>query len=352
MHIETTLDTILELFDYPAFCVGDGVIRCVNQPAEIHGFAVGQSIYPMLRTDEAAYREFSGGTLYLNLSVGSVTMEACVSRLEQYHLFTLRDEQPELNAYARAARELRQPLTQILSVAENLFPRLSEGDNPPVTAGLAVMNRGFYQMLRQINNMSDAASCGISRMEIRDVSAVFEELMERIADLSAEAGFSLRFQNHPQPIYSLVDCQKLERATYNMISNAMGHCKPGDTIDVSLGLHRNAVCLTVINPGYGASVSASMFRQHLQEPGLNDSQNGLGLGFALIQAAAASHKGTFLLCNTPSGGIKATLQFPVCQRSDQLRSPALRLDYAGERDHGLVELSQFLPDHLFDPRNL
>ena len=33
-----------------------------------------------------------------------------------------------------------------------------------------------------------------------------------------------------------------------------------------------------------------------------------------------------------------------------LRSPVLRVDYAGELDHGLVEFSELLPAELYDPQ--
>ena len=31
-----------------------------------------------------------------------------------------------------------------------------------------------------------------------------------------------------------------------------------------------------------------------------------------------------------------------------LRSPVMRIDYAGERDHGLIELSDCLPIHVYE----
>ena len=39
-------------------------------------------------------------------------------------------------------------------------------------------------------------------------------------------------------------------------------------------------------------------------------------------------------------------------RDATLRSPKMRIDYAGERDHGLIELSDVLPAHLYDPETI
>ena len=36
--------------------------------------------------------------------------------------------------------------------------------------------------------------------------------------------------------------------------------------------------------------------------------------------------------------------------SDHVRSPILKVDYAGERDHGLLELSDVLPADMYKPQ--
>ena len=49
------------------------------------------------------------------------------------------------------------------------------------------------------------------------------------------------------------------------------------------------------------------------------------------------------------GCIRITLSMQVRQSKDTgVRSPILHIDYAGERDHGLIELSDVLPAAAFD----
>ena len=64
----------------------------------------------------------------------------------------------------------------------------------------------------------------------------------------------------------------------------------------------------------------------------------------LIRNAAAKHGGTVLVDQPEGSGSRITLTIPIRQdTSGMLRSPVLRVDYAGDQDHGLVELADCLP---------
>ena len=54
-----------------------------------------------------------------------------------------------------------------------------------------------------------------------------------------------------------------------------------------------------------------------------------------------------LLDYTPQGNLRATLTMEIDQSTSRIRSPQLRVDYSGERDHGLIELSDILPPSCY-----
>ena len=80
---------------------------------------------------------------------------------------------------------------------------------------------------------------------------------------------------------------------------------------------------------------------------VEDSRYGLGLGMVLIRSTAAVHGGTVLVDHPEGSGTRITVSFAIHQGEATLRSPRMRIDYAGERDHGLIELSDVLPAHLY-----
>ena len=69
------------------------------------------------------------------------------------------------------------------------------------------------------------------------------------------------------------------------------------------------------------------------------------------QSAAQQHAGTVLVDQPTESGTRVTLTLRIRPgSSDYVRSPILKVDYAGERDHGLLELSDVLPADLYKPQ--
>ena len=281
---------------------------------------------------------------------------ASVMRLGGGDLFALdpEDNDTTLRCYSLAAQELRQPLTQVMSISDQLFPAIAAEEDSETARQMARMNRALHQMLRIVGNMSDATGSGVPRLELRDITAVAEEILDHAISLCRSAGIELVFENHPAAVYTMVDYQRLERAIYNLLSNAMKHTAPGGTITLRLKRRGNTVYLTVEDAGLGAdpALSPGTLSRFLREPSLEDTRNGLGLGLPLVRAVAAAHHGALLLEQMKSGGFRATMSLPVRQESTTLRSPMVRIDYAGERDHGLIELSESLPPEWYLPNKL
>ena len=71
----------------------------------------------------------------------------------------------------------------------------------------------------------------------------------------------------------------------------------------------------------------------------------------LVHAAAALHGGTVLVDHPTETGTRITMSLAIRTGSGaKLRSPMLKVDYAGERDHGLLEFADILPSSVYDPR--
>ena len=347
---------LLDLMERPAFYVRDGKIRCVSRSARARMVTESSPVAPMLGEGNADYQNFSGGSLTLGVTVGSVHYRADVERLDEGDLFLLScdAEDQELRALALASQQLRLPLNQLLSAADGLFPRLAADAPEELRTQMAAMNRSLYQLLRLVLNMSDAHQSLSPRPELRDVSAVMQEIFDESARLCREAGVELVFENLPRSLYSLIDSSRLERAVYNLISNALIRVGPGGTIRASLTHHGTRLYLTVANPAPDRPdlASAGIFSRFLREPGLETSRSGLGLGLRLVQSAALAHGGTVLMEPVPDGGMRVTMSLAIRQTTDALQSPSLHIDYAGERNHALIELADSLPSRLYRPGQL
>ena len=345
---------LLDLMARPAFCVAEGRICRVNEQAAAFGISTGLEIGGLLLTGEEEYAAFEGGCLYLTLSILDQRMGASVSRLEDCDIFCLEDlaDSRELRAMALAARELRTPLNTVMITAQRLFPVSGLQDDPATREQVAQLNRGLFQILRVIGNMSDAGRSAPSpaAMETVDLAAVLREVFAKAEALVSHTQASLTYEDWPEPVFCLADRQSLERAVLNMISNAVKFSRPGDAIRGSLTRRGQKLFLTLTDSGSGipAGIRGDVFTRYQRQCGIEDSRFGIGLGLVLIRAAAAAHGGTVLIDQPGGTGTRVTMTLAIRQGDSRLRADQLRVDYAGEQDHALIELSESLPLSLYE----
>ncbi len=343
----------------PAFCVKDRIIVKVNPAAAAGLIEPGIPVSDLLQTGQEEYADFGGGCLYLTLSLCGQAAGACVTRKKDFDLFLLdrAADNSELQAMALAARELREPLSSIMITASRLFPT-ADIKTPEEAEQIARMNRSLFQLLRIVSNMSDANRFAMDtgvRQEVRDICAIVNETVEKVQNLSEFTEIRVDCALHPEPVYSLVDAEKLERAIYNIISNALKFTPEGGTLQISLTRRENKLYFSVLDSGCGIpeNLRSGIFSRYTREPGVEDGRFGIGLGLVLIRSAAALHGGTVLVDHPQGGGTRITMTMAVRPGNGrELRSPVLKVDYAGERDHGLLELSDILPVQLYDPKKV
>lgn len=348
-----TVSGMLDLMQRPAFCVQNQTIVKVNTAAAPFLIETGADVKSLIHIGAEEYTEFGGGCLYLTLSISGHIHGASVVRMEDLDIFTIEEEEadPRMQALALAARELREPLSNVMTMTDQLFPALESGDDK-TQEQISRINRGLFQMLRILGNMSDAerfaADTGM-RQEIRDICAVLSEIFKRGTALAAQAGVTLCYTGYPESIYTLTDAPKLERMVLNILSNALKFTPAGGTITAKLTRRGNRMYLSVSDSGSGIAenLRSNLFSRYAREVAVEDSRYGLGLGMVLIRSTAAVHGGTVLVDHPDGAGTRITVSFAIRQGEATLRSPRMRIDYAGERDHGLIELSDVLPAHLY-----
>lgn len=348
---------MLDLMMHPCFCVQNNAICKVNRAAQGYLLSIGTDVRELLHTGATEYAQYQGGCLYLTLLLSGNTVGASVTRTDGYDIFLLEQVQDraELQAMALAARELREPLATVMVTADRLFP-LDVHSAADTNAGDQVMriNRGLYQMLRVIGNMSDAGryhSGGSFQPETIDIAAYFRELFTKNIPLVERAGIDLHYAGPDKPIFCLADSEKLERALLNILSNALKFTPRGGHIDAKLVKTGSLLRLSIRDDGEGIhdEIQKTIYTRYLRQPSIEDSRYGIGLGMVLIRSAAALHGGTVLIDHPDECGTRVTFTIALRQSTEHfVRSPRMHIDYAGERDHSLIELSDALPLSEYD----
>lgn len=338
---------MLELMLRPAFCVHKGQISQVNREASRYLLAVGTPILDLLLTGQEEYAALEEGCLCLTLRIEDHEFAASAIKQGDHSIFVLEQDaiHAHLQSLALVAQEMREPLAGMMSAADRMQSAAPNED-------MAQMNRRLYQMLRLVGNMSDAARFTTQKApaEWVDIDALLREIFAKAIPLSAQSGKTLCYTGLQEHIYTLANDQLIERAVYNLISNAMKYSPKGSTIEAKLVKSGRFLRFTVEDPGCGisADIQGNLFSRYMRNPGLEDPTHGLGLGLLLVRLAASTHGGTVLIDHPHENGTRVTMTLAICQESHAtVRSPRLRIDYAGERDHALVELSDVLDASVY-----
>lgn len=355
MDKKTDMSGMLEMMPHPAFFVQKGIITQANQAACQLLIEPESSIEPILGYNTEEYTAFEGGCLCLTLMLSGCPMQASVTRMDSFDLFMIDQaaEQAELKAMALTAMGLREPLSDIMAIKDQLLPTIDQASDPLTQSRIGQMNRRLNQLHRMVCNMTDAvqyASEAFPRMACQDVCAVVEELFERAAILAEKAGFHLNYQGPREAIVSLIAVDRLERAIYNILSNAMKHAPTGSTIEARL-IHRGKKLYLSIQddgPGIPAHLLGNLYGRYRRQPGIESKLSGMGLGMVLVRGTAAAHGGAVLIDQPKGHGTRITMSLAI-QTSDHstVRSNVFTVDYAGEFDHGLLELSDVLPPEFY-----
>ena len=340
-------NTMLKYLNRPGFCVENGIITQLNDAAASLLLTPGMEVAPLLLTGNEELEAFDHGCLYLKLNLAPGGLDAFVTNLDGQLLF-LVDSAPDkdLQSLALASRELRVPLSGMMVSASRMKDMGAEAQED-----WNRLTRSLHQTLRLVGNMSDA--CRIpdpARQQMVNLTALFDEIFDKAQSAAASAGLDLTWQSLNRDVSSLADADQLERAVLNILSNAMKFTPKGGQIRASLTLNRQSLRLQIADTGCGipADVRATLFHRYQRQPGIEDSRFGLGLGMVIIRNAAACHGGTVLVDHPKEEGTRVTMTLQIRKpQAGSLRSPRIRMDYTGEWNHLLVELSDVLRPECF-----
>ncbi len=350
-------ELLLDLIDRPVFCVNDGIVVRVNQAAQKMQIALGTQITQLIPNDLEPYEKLQDGCLFLTVMIADIPCGATVMRTSECDIFTLEQtsDDAHLQAMALAAQQLRVPLSNVMIITDSLLSNTALQESVETRNQVGQLNKGLFQLLRIISNMADAqryTSPETLRMEPADLNAVLCEILEKAQVLLPRTNIKLKYTGLKKPLFSMVSPEALERAVYNLISNAVKFSPKGGTIEVKLLQRGNMLHFTVQNEGSGINpqTNGNVFSCYRRQPGIEDSRHGIGLGMALVRSVAAAHGGTVLIDAPQEGITRITMTLAIrMENSGNVSSPVLRLgDYAGGWDHGLLELSQILDTALYN----
>ncbi|NDU71540.1 SpoIIE family protein phosphatase [Actinomadura sp. DSM 109109] len=287
------------------------VMPLLRQGRAPYGFLVA-ALNPYRRLDEG-YRGF------VELAAGHVA--AGIGSARGFQAQRRRAEElAELDRakttfFSNISHEFRTPLTLIMGPLQELRARL-EGADDRVHQELDVIHRNGLRLGRLVNSLLDFSRIEAGRMRARyepvDLAEVTAELASvfRSAVDRAGLGFAVECEPLAEPVY--VDRDLWEKVILNLLSNALKFTFDGSIhvrVDTEDGLAR----VTVADTGVGVAadeVPRLFERFHRVENTRSRSNEGSGIGLALVKELVALHGGTITAESTEGEGTRFTVRLP------------------------------------------
>ena len=275
------------------------------------GFAL-LAISPRKQLDE----EYGG---FLSLVGGHVTTAIAEAR-------ALEDERKRAHALAELDRaktaffsnvshEFRTPLTLMLGPLEDLLA--AKGHlSPEVMALLSVTHRNGLRLQKLVNTLLDFSRIEAGRVqasyEPTDLAAFTAELASTFRAAVEKAGLQLIVDCPPlrEPVY--VDREMWEKVVFNLLSNAFKYTFQGK-ITVRLSAEGGSARLSIEDTGTGIpehDVPHLFERFHRVEGARGRTQEGTGIGLALVAELVNLHGGTVEASSTVGRGSTFTVTLP------------------------------------------
>lgn len=215
---------------------------------------------------------------------------------------------------------------------------------------LAVMGRGLYQLMRLSRNLLDTSLYESGELILHKKMHNLHDLCQKIGDSVAEVcekiGIGFEFVTTTDDTTAFFDEERIERVIMNLICNSMQYTREGNKITMSVTQRGDNVAVKIADRGVGiaAEMLPYIFTKHAKGNAASPStMGGVGFGFAVAKAIATLHGGTCIVTSTRDVGTSVTVSFPRNIHKNAGFSAPKQPDYAGGRDHILLELSAVLP---------
>lgn len=269
------------------------------------GYVSSRRVFGKLTAIARGLEAVSSGDVGHRLAVGRENDQVDrIARQINEQLETLaRVTEDTRNTITMIAHELRTPLNRTyLAIQE------AAGESEPEMA-LAEAQReleGVRDTFDTIMSIARARSAGDIRTPLA-LGPLVREIAETFDAVAADAGMTVVVEAEEAPPIG-GDRRMLAQLLVNLVENAIRHCPAGTTIRIVLRPEPDAVLLSVEDDGPGISEA---FREQVLQPfvQIGCSDDGLGLGLALVRAIAERHGARLLLLDA-APGLRVVLRFP------------------------------------------
>jgi two-component system sensor histidine kinase BaeS len=218
------------------------------------------------------------------------------------------------------SHDLRTPLASVQAMIEALDDGVV-GDSAEVRRYYATIRREVARLSRMIDDLFELArmDAGALKLELHPVSLeeVAAEVVDAMQAQAQQRGVELSLQVDDGQREISLDGARMERVASNLVRNALEHTSSGGKIDVSVTHDNGWASLRVADNGVGIESEAlpriwdRFYRAERSRQRAEGSENGAGLGLAIVRGFVEAHGGTVEAASSPGEGTTFTVKLPA-----------------------------------------
>jgi signal transduction histidine kinase len=220
---------------------------------------------------------------------------------------------------ANMSHELRTPLNAVIGFAEMMHGELFGplGD-PHYREYTSVIQGAGRHLLELINDILDMSKIEAGKHEIKrehlDIGDIIRDSLGLMAENASSGGVTLVSDLPSSPLAIDADRRAMKQILLNLLSNAIKFTPSGGKVTAKAGLVDGRVVLSVRDTGIGIPKDqiyrlGNPFVQIRNHAGV--SQNGTGLGLALVRSLAEMQDGELKIESEEGRGTLVSVSFPA-----------------------------------------
>jgi signal transduction histidine kinase len=216
--------------------------------------------------------------------------------------------------------ELRSPLNNIIGFIHLLGEKSTGELNAKQLEYLGYVAKSSAALLAIINDILDLATIDSDAMELEledvDVMDAMRAAAEGVQDRLAENAIDLQIVTTGDVGAFRGDAKRIRQILFNLLSNAIGFSRPGQTVTLAALRREGEVVFKVTDRGRGIAPEAlekvfDRFESHTA----GSRHRGVGLGLSIVRAFTELHGGSVLIDSALGEGTTVTCIFPAVERA-------------------------------------
>jgi len=225
---------------------------------------------------------------------------------------------------AIASHELRTPLGAIAAWVRLLRSR--QLDSEKSEHAFDVIEQSIRTQVALIDDILDVSRIlnANFRMQMQevDILAIMRSTIDLVSPEAERKQIQLLVASTPNISPVIADTLRLQRAFTNLLSNAIKFTDPGGKVLIEVSRNDSHVEINVTDTGRGIEPEflPFIFNRFFQCETVPGSNEGLGLGLAIVREIIELHHGSFSAYSEGNGkGATFTIRLPFQIKEDSLR---------------------------------